>query len=51
MVCPPDKLMSFHKKEAEKIELVARPGLNKGSNSFIQTTIGIHGLWIHVRPL
>ena len=26
MICPPGKSMSFHKKETEKIELVARPG-------------------------
>ena len=25
MICPPGKSMSFHKKETEKIELVARP--------------------------
>ena len=26
MICPPGRLMIFHKKEAEKIGLVARPG-------------------------
>ena len=26
LICPPGKSMSFHKKETEKIELVARPG-------------------------
>ena len=29
MICPPGKSMSFHKKETEKIELVARPETNE----------------------
>ena len=28
MICPPGKSMIFYKKETEKIELVARPGLD-----------------------
>ena len=33
LICPPGRLMIFHKKEAEKIGLVARPGMVTNSSA------------------
>ena len=33
MICPPGKSMSFHKKETEKNELVARPAEYQTANT------------------
>ena len=40
MICPPGKSMSFHKKETEKIKLVARPATQLFSVDFSQSKIG-----------
>ena len=38
LICPPGRSMSFHKKETEKIELVARPGGGSGVSPSTKST-------------
>ena len=44
VICPPGKSMIFHKKETEKIVLVARPGVHQGTLSIRTATSHGQGL-------